>query len=279
MRYRHLFRCSLLLAIALLTTGCVPKAQVPVPVLEYGQIEATGNTDLLILLRGIGGSHTDFERFGLIDQVRERKLPVDIVVPNAHYGYYKSESLVDRIKEDIINPARQQGYQRFWLAGFSMGGLGSLFYIREHPEDIEAVMLVSPFMGWGTIRREIEAAGGIRNWDAQESAIDNWQILIWTFIQDYIAAPNNYPPVYLGYGNNDRVTKNGPLLLSDALSKERIFTLPGGHSYKTFRALWSEHLDRLEKDVAGRVNGSFAATKAVRHNKEVPPEQSPATPE
>ncbi len=243
-------RILLLLAITLLSTGCVPKAQIPVPVLEYGQTENSGNTDLLIFLRGIGGSHTDFERFGLIDQVRERNLPVDIVVPNAHYGYYKSESVVDRIKEDIIEPAKQRGYARFWLAGFSMGGLGSLFYIREYPEDIEAVMLVSPFMGWGTIRREIETAGGINNWDADNSAIDNWQILIWTFVQDYIAAPDNYPPVYLGYGTRDGVAKNGPELLAAALPEERIFTLQGSHNYPTFRSLWSIHLDRLEKRFA-----------------------------
>lgn len=244
------FRALLLLAIASMSIACVPKAQIPVPVLEYGQTEDSGHTDLLIFLRGIGGSHTDFERFGLIDQVRERNLPVDIVVPNAHYGYYKSESVVDRIKEDIIEPAKQRGYERFWLAGFSMGGLGSLFYIREYPEDIEAVMLVSPFMGWGTIRREIDAAGGIRNWDADSSAIDNWQILIWTFVQDYVAAPDNYPPVYMGYGTTDGVAKNGPSLLADALLNQRVFSMPGGHNYTTFQALWSKHLDRLESRFA-----------------------------
>jgi len=244
------FRALLLLAVASFSVACVPKAQVPVPVLEYGQTDASGHTDLLIFLRGIGGSHTDFERFGLIDQVKERNLPVDIVVPNAHYGYYKSESVVDRIKEDIIEPAKQRGYERFWLAGFSMGGLGSLFYIREYPEDIEAVMLVSPFMGWGTIRREIEAAGGIRNWDADSSAIDNWQILIWTFVQDYVTAPDSYPPVYLGYGTTDGVAKNGPSLLADALLDQRVFTMQGGHNYPTFKVLWSKHLDRLESRFA-----------------------------
>lgn len=249
--FKPICQLLLVLTVALLSVACAPKTQTPIPVLAYGQTENTGNTNLLIFLRGIGGSHTDFERFGLIDQVRQRNLPVDIVVPNAHYGYYKGESVVDRIKEDIIEPARKRGYERFWLAGFSMGGLGSLFYIREYPKDIEAVMLVSPFMGWGTIRREIEAVGGIRNWDADSSAIDNWQILIWTFVQHYIAAPDNYPPVYLGYGTTDGVAKNGPLLLSDALPAQRVFTRQGGHNYPTFQALWSKHLDRLERHLAG----------------------------
>ena len=266
MRYRHLFVSSLLLVISMLSAACVPKAQIPLPILEYGQTEITGHRDLLIFMRGIGGSHTDFERFGLIDQLRERNLPVDIIVPNAHYGYYKTESVVDRIKKDIIEPAKQRGYERFWLAGFSMGGLGSLFYIREYPQDIEAVMLVSPFMGWGTIRREIVSAGGINYWDADNSAIDNWQILVWTFIQDYLGAPDNYPPVYLGYGTRDGVAKNGPELLAAALPQERIFTLPGSHNYPTFKALWSKHLDRLEKRFAPLTssNQPFPEAQTVR---------------
>ncbi len=272
------YRILLLLAVASFSVACVPKAQIPVPVLEYGQTETTGNTDLLIFLRGIGGSHRDFERFGLIDQVRERALPIDIVVPNTHYGYYKSETVVERIKEDIIDPAKQQGYQRFWLAGFSMGGLGSLFYIREFPEDIEAVMLVSPFMGWGTIRREIEAAGGISNWDAENSAIDNWQILIWTFVQDYIAAPEKYPPVYLGYGTTDRVTKNGPSLLAAALLDQRVFSQKGGHNYTTFQVLWSKHLDRMETKFS---SSPPAATvpMSTAHSREQQPARSEVEPE
>lgn len=271
-------RPLLWLGVMLLVTACVPKAQIPVPVLEYGQTEASGNTDMLIFLRGIGGSHTDFERYGLIDQVRERKLPFDIVVPNTHYGYYQSETVVNRIKEDIIEPAKQRGYERFWLAGFSMGGLGSLFYIREYPEDIEAVMMVSPFMGWGTIRREIEAADGIRNWDADNSAIDNWQILIWTFVQDYIAAPENYPPVYLGYGTSDGITRNGPALLADALPDRRVFTLPGGHNYTTFQALWSRHLDRMETRFSSS-DAAIVAPKSTAHSKQQQPERSGVKPE
>ncbi len=262
-----------------LAAGCVPRAQVPLPILEYGMTEASDNRGLLIFLRGIGGSHTDFEKQGLIDAVTSRNLPLDIVVPDAHYGYYENESLVVRLKQDIIEPARVRGYEKFWLAGFSMGGLGSLFYIREHPEDIEAVMLVSPFMGWGTIRKEIQQAGGIKHWDPAGSTVDDWQNLIWSFVQDYMAAPASYPPVYLGYGNKDLVTKNGPQLLSDALSKDRVFTLPGGHSYKTFRALWNEHLDRLEQSISASVNESFVATKVEPHGRAAPPQRSAATPE
>ena len=43
--------------------SCAPKA--PIPVLEYGDMDASGNRNLLILLRGRGGSHKDFEKHGI----------------------------------------------------------------------------------------------------------------------------------------------------------------------------------------------------------------------
>ena len=86
--------------------SCAPK--VPIPVLEYGRMDASENKHLLILLRGRGGSHKDFAKHGIIDEVRKRNLPFDIVAPAAHFGYYRSESLPDRLKEDIIDPAREK---------------------------------------------------------------------------------------------------------------------------------------------------------------------------
>jgi pimeloyl-ACP methyl ester carboxylesterase len=229
-------------------SACVPTPEIPMPLLEYGRIEATGNTHLLVFLRGIGGKYTDFEEYGLIDAVRARKLPVDILVPDAHYGYYKSETIALRLKQDVIDPARKRGYRQIWLAGFSMGGLGSLFYIREHPEDIDGVMLISPFMGWKAIRGEILAAGGIRSWQPERSEIDDWQFLIWSFVLRYTTNPEDYPPIYLGYGKNDSLAGPNSELLAGALETTRVFALPGDHDYPTFKAIWAEYLNRLDKE-------------------------------
>jgi pimeloyl-ACP methyl ester carboxylesterase len=246
MRHRKtIFRCSLLVLL-LLIPACAPKATIPLPVLEYGRIETSGNRILLIFLRGVGGASTDFEEYGLIKEVRSRNLPLDIVVPDAHFGYYQTETIVLRLKEDIVDPARARGYRQIWLAGFSIGGLGSLLYIREHPEDIDGVMLASPFMGWSWIREEIQLAGGIRNWQPEESQIADWQLLLWSFLHLYASNPEDYPPLYLGYGKNDYLIGTGPELLGEALEKSHVFSLPGGHDYPTFKAIWAEHLNRRE---------------------------------
>ncbi|PLX83545.1 MAG: hypothetical protein C0614_05585, partial [Desulfuromonas sp.] len=144
---------SLLLTLtSLLVTlsACAPK--VPIPVLEYRSMPTVQQPNLLVLLRGRGGSYLDFERYGIIEAVREHNLPFDIVVPDAHFGYYLTETLHERLKFDIIDPARDQGYQQIWLAGFSMGGIGALFYPISYPDEpVAGLLLSSPFLGDGVV--------------------------------------------------------------------------------------------------------------------------------
>lgn len=225
-------------------SGCFARPTVPIPMIRYGPTDATENKNLLILLRGLGGNPEDFDKHGLIQEVRSRKIPFDIVVPDAHYGYYRSESLDERLKTDLIDPARKKGYQQIWLAGFSMGGLGSLFYLRNFKEDVDGVLLISPFMGWEAILNGIDAAGGIDAWVPPISS-DSWQYLIWSWVKQYEQAPEDYPPIYLGFGRDDWITGKGPSLLSAALPEDRVFAIAGGHTYKTFKLIWKRHLDRL----------------------------------
>ncbi len=49
---------------------------------------------MVIFLRGRGGSHEDFVDEGFVDVVRERRLPVDMAAPDAHFGYYMGETLI-----------------------------------------------------------------------------------------------------------------------------------------------------------------------------------------
>lgn len=239
--------CLLYLGVAVLAlgSGCFFRASVPIPALEYGRMDASQHKNLIILLRGLGGNAEDFYEYGLIQEIRARQLPFDILVPDAHFGYYRSRSLEERLKKDLIEPAYEKGYQKIWLAGFSMGGLGSLFYLRSHKQDIDGVMLISPFMGWSGILDRIDSSGGIRNWTPDEES-DDWQQLIWAWAKAYAENSDAYPPIFLGYGQDDGMTGKGPALLSTCLPARRVFSVPGGHDYKTFKTIWNIHLDRLE---------------------------------
>ena len=49
----------------------------------------------------------------------------DVISVDAHFGYYKNRDLVPRLHDDVITPAQQNGYEKIWLLGVSMGGMVS----------------------------------------------------------------------------------------------------------------------------------------------------------
>jgi pimeloyl-ACP methyl ester carboxylesterase len=230
-------------------------------VLSYQADETAPNRKLIVFLRGIGGSHKSFASEGLVDDVRARGLPFDMVAPNAHFGYYTGRTLITRLREDVILPARAQGYEEIWLVGFSMGGLGSLLYVREQPQDIAGVCLIAPFLGYKKILREIEGAGGVRAWTpGTYDPDDDWERMLWHWIQGQVQDGGFDPPVYLFFGDRDSYVK-GQQLLSTVLPPERVGILAGKHDYATFKALWRRFLERrLEKEriAGGPQAGGFA---------------------
>jgi len=115
---------------------------------------------MLVMLPGAKARPQDLVRCGFVRALRERSLPIDVVVVGAHLGYYLGRSLGKHLRHDIIAPARARNYQRIWLMGISLGGMGSLIYTREHAADIEGVILLAPFLGArGTIAEVVHAGG------------------------------------------------------------------------------------------------------------------------
>ncbi len=65
---------------------------------------------------------------------------------------------------DVVLPARAAGYDTIWLAGTSLGGIGALLYLRDHPDDLAGVLALAPYLGEEGVIREIERAGGPASW-------------------------------------------------------------------------------------------------------------------
>lgn len=253
-----LWRFVLATIIAVLS-GCAtvipaaPAATVPMPFLSYRTDDAGQQPDLLVLLRGYGEDNTIFAKQGIIDEIRNRHLPFDVIAPDAHFGYYRSQTFETRLKEDIIDPAHRRGYEHIWLAGFSMGGLGCLLYLRQYPNDVDGVLLTSPFLGWSSILHEINRAGGVEAWHRTSDDPHDWERMIWSWIKyhDFAAAP----PVWMGYGDRDDLVSDGPPLLATLLPAKRVFTVHGEHDIATFKTIFLHHLDTLARrspPVAGR---------------------------
>jgi pimeloyl-ACP methyl ester carboxylesterase len=239
---RLLTRIPVVLMTALLF-GCSTNA--PLRTLYYqADNPSHGKKTMIIFLRGRGGSHEDFADEGFVEAVRERNLPVDMVAPNAHFGYYMGETLIPRLKEDVIEPARREGYEHFWLVGVSMGGLGALLYAREHPDDVSGVYIISPFLGWSKIFKEINEAKGLRNWEPGVYNPDkDWQRMLWHWLQQGGTGGHKLPLLYLGYGTEDPYLA-GQTLLATILPGDRVFAIPGNHTAKTMKELWFIFLDQ-----------------------------------
>ena len=235
-------RYSLLLLV-IFFTGCAQKLPVTTPIdALYSYAGKTPATTLIVFLPGISDRPETFAEEGFIKALRERNINVDTVAVRAHFGYYGEHKIVERLHQDVIAPARAQGYKNIWLVGISLGGWGSVLYANQHADEIRGMLLLAPFLAEKKVFDEVQAAGGLDAWQPGElhPQDDQRQGLAW--LRDY--KPSESPlKVYLGYGASDRFAY--PLsLFAQRLPAERVKVLPGGHDWLTWRRLWQDFLDK-----------------------------------
>jgi pimeloyl-ACP methyl ester carboxylesterase len=197
---------------------------------------------MLVLLPGIGGVADDFALQGLVSRARTAGIRADLIAVDAHYGYYASNLLRQRLKADVIDLARRRGHDCVWLAGISLGGLGALLYAERHPRDICGVLLIAPYLGEAGLAAEIRAAGGLTRWRTDGSSRD-FRRVAWARLQAAGRSPGRLPPIYLAYAESDRYAP-GQALLAEQLPAAQVIRLPGGHDWPTWRRLWDALLPR-----------------------------------
>ena len=221
------------------TPGCFTN-KVPIDTIYYRN-HGEGIKHLFVFLHGRGGSARDFEDNGFVQAVKKEGLSIDIVSVEAPMGYYANQSIVTRLKEDVIGPAKAGGYDQVWLVGVSMGGLGALFYTMSYPDDIDGLLLLSPYLGDPPVIKEISASGGMHKWHPQEIDETDWQRKLWTWLQTYTARPQNVSRFYLAYGMDDTFYPSNSLL-AEVLPGSHVYTVKGGHDWPTWSYLWSEFI-------------------------------------
>lgn len=208
---------------------------------NYGYQETFTRTapDLLVLLPGIAGTPEEFSRKGLIEQVADADIPVDVLVADAHFGYYRERSLLHRLQEDVLAPARAAGYQRIYVAGISLGGFGALLHWRDTGgKAVDAVLLMTPYLG------EPEYYAHKLDDNRQAQALDEDKN-IWPWLDTTTESTRSH--WYLARAESDRfMVPNG--LLAEMLPEDNHVTLPGDHNWQTWRRLWPELLSRLKRD-------------------------------
>ena len=197
---------------------------------------------LLVMLPGAYSRPAEFVDEGFVDAVRQRGLAVDITIADAHRGYFMARSVLERLHEDIVLPARREGYRRIWLLGISLGGFGALAYGARHGDTIDGIVALAPYLGTRELLQDIEGAGGPAAWLALQPPGDNGNVErdTWRWLA---ALATEKLPVYLGCGREDRL-RDASRLLARALPDRRYDEVAGDHDWPAWRTLWSNWLDR-----------------------------------
>jgi pimeloyl-ACP methyl ester carboxylesterase len=248
--------CVSALAGTGLWTGCylLPRpAPAPIPVLRL-EPQAAGAPCLVVFLPGRGDRPEHFERHGFDRLAREAGVRCELLAVDAHLGYYRNRSVLERLHQDVILPARARGVEEIWLVGISLGGVGALLYEAEHPGEIAGAVLLAPFLGNPPIIEEVAAAGGLAGWQPGPAPAgeEDFQRRLWRFLHTRLGPPTPLtatgtgrpaPRLYLGWGEDDSFA-GANRLLADALPPAAVLTVPGGHDWPPWRALFAGLLAR-----------------------------------
>lgn len=196
---------------------------------------------LVVMLPGAGMTAADFAANGLVRALHERHPDIDIVAACPPLELYLDGEAAAALHRQVIEPARAEGYEEIWLLGISLGGMGAILAAALHENRVEGVVLLAPFLGTPGTIAAIEAAGGPARWTA--SAVTTApEAAMWRWLRNFCAAPPARPAFFLGYGEADRFAR-GHRLLGALLPPACVVTLPGGHDWETWGALWRLVLD------------------------------------
>ena len=208
-----------------------PRTTVPITIIHSNGSNEQADT-LIIMLPGIHDRGKDFQRHGFFDNAPNN---VDIVAADMHRGYYQERSMDLRLHEDVILPAKAQGYKHIWLLGISLGGFGATVYADKHPDFIDGLILLAPYPGEISIINAIRQAGGLQHW----SSDDKMQVeqRSWMWLKSI--TQTRRIPILLGYGGEDKFAAANHLL-AEQLPATHVFISPGGHDWKTWQTLWKK---------------------------------------
>jgi pimeloyl-ACP methyl ester carboxylesterase len=243
------------LGTALLVAGCggLQTARVPLQT-TLEKSTCTPNADTLMVLLPGAYSHPDeFMREGFVKALNDNRLAVDVMLVDAHLGYYNNKTILERLSADVIAPARSKGYKSIWITGISVGGFGGLLYAQTHPGQLAGLVALAPYLGERALSTDIANAGGVARWTGplddppgSDPRTPN-ETQLWQWLRGYDGSSATFgarPPLYLGYGADDRFAFSHRLLAA-ALPAERVITTEGGHDWPEWMRLWRRMLPTL----------------------------------
>lgn len=196
-----------------------------------------GARTLMVLLPGAYMTPEDIVEAGFFRAVADRRLPLDLAAVDLDLAAISNGTALPALQAEILGPARLR-YDQVWLGGISLGGLLSLCHNADHPGNIDGLCLLAPYPGSRLTTNAIARAGGLGNWQASPSEIDDPEFRMWRWLQN---PPVNLP-VFVGYGTEDRFAA-GMQQIAACFPPESRLAIPGGHDWPVWQILWEHFLD------------------------------------
>ena len=202
------------------------------------QAGSSSSAPLLALLSGTFCEPEDFVRYGFPAVMREHRIGAELVMAETRASWFADGTIVERIRDAVILPARERGRSRIWLAGISLGGLAALCYAARHACEIEGILLIAPYPATRVLLREMRESRAQQPLPAQPADGD-LEREAWTWLAR--RDDDAQPPIHCYFGSDDRFA-SGQRQMAQTLPPERVHERAGDHDWPTWRALWSEFL-------------------------------------
>lgn len=259
----------LIAALCLPLTGCLPgtRADQPIPTLHLPAVSQAASKRLVVVLPGRADDLASLRRSGVADAIRRAWPDTDVTFAELRLGDYRRGDAPERLHRDVMLPAQAAGYREIWLAGASLGGMGTLMYDRLHPGSTTGLILLAPYLGEGAVPDSVAAAGGLSRWTSPDTAglpeRDAWQYDLWRHLHAISADPAAAGRVWLAYGREDRLRPSIELF-APALPAGHVLLRDGGHRWQ----VWTPAIEALLRRIdaghgdAGRNDAAGDATQA-----------------
>ncbi len=199
---------------------------------------------LLLMVPGAYFSPQDFADHGFPAALERHAPQVDALVADLPAERYLDGDVAPFLYSEIVVPVL--GDRRLWLLGISLGAMGALLYAQAHPETVEGIILLAPFLGTRGLVAEAVAAGGLASWEPEPIPTRDIERRLLAGLKAGLP-----PRLHLGYGATDRYA-TASQLLADRMQPDRVVVIEGGHDWPTWEKLWHAILGRAPFDDPAR---------------------------
>ena len=246
----QLMRGMSAIAVSVTLAACMAPSRPDTPLQTALMTAPQPATRAVVVLPGRRDDLAGLQQNGIVAAIQGQWPDADVVLADVPLAVYRAGNMPERLHADVILPTRARGYREVWLAGASMGGTGVILYDRDHPGELDGLILLAPYLGGRGIQGEIDDAGGLVRWDpgaSQPINADNWQHEFWRHLQFLSADTMQRKRVWLAYGEDDRLSR-AIARLAPHLNADQVLTRPGGHAWSVWSPATAELLARIQGD-------------------------------